>query len=82
MVIVSLLLFLAVTFLAIRSLTSLAVLRRDQLSQLLVEHVKTARAERKKKLQILAIRKKMRDKKAEESAREAIASDSAPSEAA
>lgn len=80
--ILSLLLFLAATFLAIRSLTSLAVLRRDQLSQLLVEHVKTARAERKKKLQILAFRKKIRDKKAEESSREAIASDSAPSKAA
>jgi outer membrane PBP1 activator LpoA protein len=66
---VSLLLFLAATYLAIRSLVSLVLQRRDQLSQLLVEHVKNSRAEQKKKLQILAFRKKMREKKAEEAAR-------------
>jgi hypothetical protein len=59
-------LFLLALFLAIRSLVSLILKRRDGLHELLVTHVKQARAEVKKKRQIIEFRKRKRKKKKQE----------------
>lgn len=60
-------LFLLALFLAVRSLVSLILKRRDGLHELLVTHVKQARAEVKKKRQIIEFRKRKRKEKMQES---------------
>ncbi len=59
----AILLFLMAVYLAIRSLMSLVLKRRDGLHELLVAHVKQVRTEQRKKLQILEFRKRKRKKK-------------------
>lgn len=64
----AILLFLLAVILAIRSLMSLVLKRRDGLHELLMNHVKQVRIEQRKKLQILEFRKRKRKKKEQQAA--------------
>lgn len=66
-----LIVFLSASLLAVRGLLSLTRAQRDRLHGLLVEHVQQARSEQRKKLQIHAMRQKIRERRAKDSQREA-----------
>lgn len=76
-------LFLLALFLAVRTLMSLMLKRRDGLHELLVEHVKQAMEEQKKKRQIIEFRKKKRMQIAKDAAAKSNeGSDEMPAKAA
>jgi uncharacterized membrane protein len=76
-------LFLLAFFLAVRTLMSLILKRRDGLHGLLVEHVKQAMAEQRKKRQIIEFRKKKRMQIAKDAAaKKNEGSDEMPAKAA
>lgn len=70
----AILLFLVAIFLAIRSLMSLVLKRRDALHELLVNHLQEVSAQKRKRLQILEFRTRKR-KKLEQQAAAANASE-------